>query len=389
SASTLPVSIQPTIVGQPDNTFSVITIPPVDEVRFLSPSGVPAISTTFTASVDVSNVTPGSGPVSLPVIVRSIDERINVVGFSPDRVTIQLDKLESREVPVTVDPGAIPDGLDIGDPTVDPTTVIVSGPASVINTVVAARVAPVIQASGLTVNQDLPLTAIDRLGNPVNPVKVEPDTARVKIPVFPDARSRSVPVSATVTGTPAAGFEVATVIVDPQVVTVEGGAERLAALESIETEPISVSGASKTVAETVELAIPDDIAPVGASTVKVTVTFRPVTGTRSFDVGLRYVGEEAGLRYSVPLDRVRITIGGSVADLDRLDGATLVVDLEVGGLEPGTTNVPVAIDLPVGLSLVSSDPSTVPVTVTAPPPSAAPSASPTTAPASPSASPGG
>ena len=58
-----------------------------------------------------------------------------------------------------------------------------------------------------------------------------------------------------------------------------------------------------------------------------------------------------------------------MADLDRLNGATLVVDLDVSGLKPGTTDVPVTIDLPPGLTLVSASPPKVAVTVTAPPPS--------------------
>jgi YbbR domain-containing protein len=385
SASTLAVSIPIDPKGQPTDTFILTDIPPVTEVRYVSPSGARAISSTFTASVDLSNVVPGT-TVSLPVEVQSIDDRIDVISFSPDQVTIQLDELVTRDVPVTVDPGTIPEGLAIGETTVTPTTVVVSGPASVVGTVVAARASPVIQASGITVNQDLPLTAIDRLGDPVSPIKLEPNTALVNIPVFSDRRSLVVPVSPVVTGTPAAGFEVAGVTVDPIVVTVEGDAERLAELDKVDTAAVSVSGASTTINATVDLDLPDGVSPLDVSTVAVTVTFRPVTSTRNFETGIRFVGDEIGLSYSIPVDRVLLTIGGSVADLDKLVGATLVADLDVGGLEPGTTAVTVTVDLPTGLTLVSANPATIPVTVTAPPP---PSPSPPPASASPAASPSG
>ncbi|MFI5045336.1 MAG: YbbR-like domain-containing protein, partial [Acidimicrobiales bacterium] len=312
SASTLAVSIPIDIKGQPSDTFILEELPPVTEVRYISPTGARAISSTFTATVDLSGVVPGSGPQSVPVDVQSIDERIDVISFSPDQVTIQLDKLVTREVPVTVDPGTIPAGLDIATPTVTPTTVVVSGPDSVVGTVVAARASPVIQASGLSIDQDLPLTAIDRLGDPVSPVKLEPDTARVKILVFQDLSSRSIAVSPVVTGNPALGFEVATIMVDPSVVTVEGDAERLAALETIDTDPVSVSGASATVEKTVALAPPDGVSPLDATTVTVTVTFRAVSSTRAFQVGLRYVGDQPDLRYTISVDRVLVTIGGSV-----------------------------------------------------------------------------
>jgi YbbR domain-containing protein len=388
SASTLQVNIPIEPVGQPEDTFMLQAIPPVTEVRYVSPSGARAISSTFTATVDLSGIEPGSGPKSVPVVVQSIDDRINVIDFTPDVVTVQLDELKTKKVPVTVDYGTVPDGLDVGTPTVSPTEVDVSGPASVVANVVAVRASPVIQTSGLSIDQSLPLTAIDRLGDAVSPVKVEPDSARVKILVFPTGSSKSVVVNPVVTGDPAAGFEVATVTVDPLSVNVQGNAERLAALQSIDTQPVSISGASSTVDMTVELDPPDGVSPVAATTVDVTVTFRPVTSTRNFEVGYRLVGADIDLRYAVPVDRVAIVVGGSKADLDKLDGSTLVADLDVSDLDPGTTNVDVTVDLPPGLTLVSATPATIPVTVTAPPP---PSPSPSAAPslASPSASPAG
>jgi hypothetical protein len=64
------------------------------------------------------------------------------------------------------------------------------------------------------------------------------------------------------------------------------------------------------------------------------------------------------------LDRVLITVGGSLADLDRLDGSTLLADLDVAGLEVGTGSAPVSIDLPAGVALVAASPDSVSVTVT-------------------------
>jgi YbbR domain-containing protein len=97
-------------------------------------------------------------------------------------------------------------------------------------------------------------------------------------------------------------------------------------------------------------------------------------------VGLRLVGEQDDLIYDAALDRVLITVGGSVADLDRLDGATLVADLDVADLEPGTDAATVSIDLPAGVTLVAASPDAVSITVSAPPtpsPTAAETPSPT------------
>ena len=60
--------------------------------------------------------------------------------------------------------------------------------------------------------------------------------------VFENLENRTVPVNPVVTGTPAAGFRISSVAVDPQTVTVEGDLDELAELVSADTAPVVVSG---------------------------------------------------------------------------------------------------------------------------------------------------
>ncbi len=387
STQTLTGIVPVTVKGQPDDTFLLTPPEPVTSIRYFAPSGVQPIATTFIATIDVSDVTPGGGPQLVPIVVTNLDERITVLGSQPDVMTVELDALETRTVPVVVDRGTVPDGLELGETTVDPAEVEVSGPASIIDLVVAARADVVIQAGGIDIDQDVRLVPVDQLGSAVSPVDVDPATARVQIPVFTDRETRTLPVGPVITGSPAPGFEIASVTVEPAVVTVEGDADDLVALEQVDTAPVSVNGFSADATVTVALATPDGVTPLDRATVDVTITLRPITATRSFEVGIRLVGDDPDLRYAVGVDRVLITVGGSLADLDRLEGATLVADLDVTGLGVGSSDVDVAADLPAGVTLVSANPDTVEVTITA-----APEASPTpgaTATPTPTASPGG
>ncbi len=369
-----------TVENQPPDTFLLTAVEPVQTIRYFAPSGVRPIATTFTATIDLADVKPGGGRQLVPIVVESLDPRITVLSSDPDVMTVELDALETRTVPVVVERGATPDGLEIGDTTVEPSEVEVSGPSSVIELVVAARANVAIQPGGIDVDQDVRLVPVDQLGDAVSPVDVEPSTARVKIPVFTDRQSRTLPVTPVITGSPAAGFEIANVAVDPSVVTVEGDADQLVDLESIDTVAISVNGLSSNQTTEAELAMPSGVVPLDQTSVAVTITLRPVTATRSFEVGLRLVGTDPDLRYAAGVDRVLITVGGSVADLDRLTGDTLVADLDVTDLAIGSHDVKVTADLPAGVTLVSSSPESVTVTVTAPAPAAAtatPPASPT------------
>ncbi|MGZ9160106.1 MAG: CdaR family protein [Candidatus Limnocylindrales bacterium] len=378
STATLTGVVPVAVRDQPRDTFNLTTIRPVTEVRYFSPAGVKPITSDFEAWVDLSDVTPGIGPQSVPVQIRSVDPRVTVVGFDPQVVTIDLDTLDTKNVPVEVERGGTPDGLEIGKVTFEPTTVEVRGPASVIIRVVAARANVIIQPAGLGVDQDVELVPIDAVGDAVAQVQLAPATARVTIPVFSDRASKALPISPIITGSPAAGFEIASATIEPSIVTVEGDIDELEALASIDTTPISVNGFTSSQTVETTLAVPVGLVPLGDQTVQVTITLRAVTATRTFEVGLDLVGARADRRYATSVDRVLVTVGGGVAALDRLTGGTLIAALRVGNLDLGTSAVTVELELPAGLSLLTSSPRQVNVTVTAPQattPSAAPSAS--------------
>jgi YbbR domain-containing protein len=364
STNTLPVSIQIEVEGYPSDSFLLTTIDPVTEIRYFAPTGVRPIASDFEASIDISGVQPGSGRQRVPVRVVSIDERITVVGVQPSEVTVDLDRLDSKTVDVIVESGQAPGGLELGDPVVDPSRVEISGPASVISRVVSVRASVIIQPSGIDVDQDIDLVAIDELGEAVGQVDVEPPAAHVTIPVFSDRETRTLPVHPVIGGDPAAGFEMAAVTVDPPTVLVEGDADQLAQLVRVDTELIPMSGVSSDRTVTILLALPTGVLAVGDDRVSVSITLRPVTATRTFSAGVRFTGAGRGLSYDVDVDRLVVTIGGSVADLDRLSGIALVADLDVSGLGPGTEPVPVTFQLPTGTTLVSVTPSTVQVTIT-------------------------
>ena len=119
---------------------------------------------------------------------------------------------------------------------------MVSGPSSAVERVVAARADVVIQATGIDVDQDVQLVPVDALGEVVSPVNLEPETARITIPVVTDNLSRSVTVTPVITGAPPPGYAISSVVVEPLVVTIEGDADALADLVRIDTEAIPVDG---------------------------------------------------------------------------------------------------------------------------------------------------
>jgi YbbR domain-containing protein len=386
SAETFQGRIPIQLLNQPPDTFVLGDIEDVTSVRYLAiGSDRPQVTAaSFTATVDLADVVavPGAPSVSLPVVVQSVDPAIQVIDFAPSRISVRLDPLVTREVPVDVDLGTVPPGLDVREPVVSQDPVMVSGPDSAVRTVAAALAQVRLDPSGIDVNETVGLQPVDAQGVVVGGVDVEPSTVRVTIQIGSQLSTKTLPVSPVVTGTPSPSVEITAVEVQPTLVTVEGDADALAGLVAIDTRPVAVSGATADVEATVGLDLPEGVAALGVDQVRVTITIRPRTGTRTFEAGVLVVNGGPDLAYRPAIDRVLLTVGGTLEALDAVDPAAIAALLDVAGLGPGTTAVTVTARLPAGVSFVAASPPEVTVTVT-PVATPAPTVSPAALPSDP------
>lgn len=354
-------------VEQPTSMVLLTNLPDVVRIRYFAPNdGIRLDSSSFRATVDLSTINPSEVRVSVAVRVEAIDPRIQILDYEPSRINIQLDEVIRREVPIEVEPGEIPPGLDVREAQLSLASATVVGPSSIVKRAARAVARVRIDPSGIDIDRDVDLIVLDELGEPLSQVDVEPSSVRVTIAVFTDRQTRSLAVNPIYTGTPAAGFEVAAVTVEPAIVGVEGDADQLAALTRLDTQPISISGISSDLDRTVALSLPAGILALGVDEVRVTVTLRAVTATRTFSAGFVLAGANSALLYDFSTDRVLVTIGGSVADLDRLTASTFSVRVDVSGLPPGIHEVAVTANLAAGLSLVAIAPATISVSIASP-----------------------
>jgi YbbR domain-containing protein len=374
----IPVNVRIEADNQPRDLVLVSNLGDIRGIRYLAPEDVGEVNEQdFKATVDLSSVTPRTGSVVLGVTVRPIDSRIRVISWEPRQISVTIDrKIARANIPVeVVRDGTVPTGLDVRQPQLDDQAVEVSGASADVDQVDHVEAHVQIEPTGLDIDRQVDLIPVDAQGATLQQVDVEPSSTRVRIAVIENGQTRSVKVAPTITGEPAPGFEIKDVHVDPVVVTIEGDGEQLASITSAETAAISLAGATEDITRIVDLALPTGVLPVGSGQVRVSVTLRPVTGTRTFAAGISLDGTRPDRTYDVSVESVLITIGGSDAELNQLDGRTLTVKASVAGLDPGAHDLPVTVDLPTGLTLLSADPETVRVTIVAPPsPAASPSA---------------
>ena len=336
----------------------------------------------ITASVDLSeyDMERAPEPQQLPIQITASDG-IEILDIQPDTVRVQLDRIDVRTVPVEIDTGDLPDGLEMDEPVVSADEVEIRGPASVIAQVDRALAFITISASGIDVNEPVDLTLVDIEGQPVGTglIDIDPETVSVQVDVRAVETQITVPVRPDIEpGAPAPGFALESLSVEPSTVTLVGLPEDLSEIDVVLTESLSIDGVSEDQEFEAELQLPSgsSLADGEDPVVTVTATIVPSVSSRTFVVGV--LCEGAGDNACVPLlDQITITLSGPGGTLSALSAANVTPVLDASGLSPGNhTLTPTLSGLPDGVELVGINPAAVPVSIQAPEPAPTPTPAP-------------
>jgi YbbR domain-containing protein len=235
----------------------------------------------FHATADLSDV--ASDTASVRVIVDPKVPRVDVIDVSPAQITVRLEDLTSRNVPVRARLGGPPPrGFDVATTVLEPAEAIVSGPRSLVERVAAVEADLDLTGVHTNFHQTLLLHARDDQGADMQNVTVDPESTRVSVELTQVEFSALFVVEPTITGSPAPGFVSSGLQIDPPFVVVTGPADIFQGLDPVRgvtTEPISIDGASADVVRTVSLRLPQGarVEQPGV-TVRVIIT-RALTGS--------------------------------------------------------------------------------------------------------------
>ncbi len=248
-------------------------------VRVRAPDSVlkDLTSVDFTATADLSAVTSDTDTVR--VIVDPKEARVDIIEVSPAEFTVHLENLTSRSVPVrTRLIGAPLRGFEVATATLEPEEAVVSGPQSLVDRVAAAEADLDLTGVRTDFAQTLLLHARDDQGGDIKNVTVDPESAVLNVELRQLDFSAPFIVEPTITGSPAPGFIVTGLQIEPPFVVITGPAEIFQGLDptqGIATDPISIDGASADVVRPATLRLPQ-----GARVEQPAVTVRVII-TRS------------------------------------------------------------------------------------------------------------
>jgi YbbR domain-containing protein len=372
-------------VNQPANSYVLTGDLGFVQVRYRAAQellGNVVAEAAFVARVDLASYDMDDAPAPqvLDVEVRSLNENIEVLSVEPATKRVEIDQRDQRMVPVDVDFGTVPEGLEVDDPETSEDEVQVRGPASVVAQVDRVVALVNIDASGIDFDRPVTVVPVDIEGQPIGVglIEVDPQTIAVRIDVQAVEETRTVPVRAVIEGTPAPGFALEAFSISPQVVTIRGLPAVLAGISEIVTEPLDIGGASEDDTFEADLVLPDGVELVdGEPQVTVAVTIGPSVSSRTFLVGV--ICQNAGANACLPgIEQMSLTVSGPGEALADLSAGDLTPTIDAGGLAPGSYSLtPVVPGLPEGVELIGISQAVVPVTIVAP---AAPTPAPTPAP---------
>ena len=232
------------------------------------------------ASVDLRNARAGLNtglPVDVSINPPSIRSGITISDYKPKTVSLQIDQKRKRWLPVSVILQGTPSpGYITHRPALITKSAMISGPASLIDTVARLVIKPDISGSTNSIDDEFQIIPLDAAGRDAANIQISPDTARVQITVLQEGRSKDVFISPDIKGTPASGYTIGEVSILPSFVTVSGPPGQLAALGRILTEPIDISNAKSDIVRHVRCIVPKGAKIDVQDPVTVTVKIAPL-----------------------------------------------------------------------------------------------------------------
>lgn len=288
------------------------------------------------AYVNLSNTAPGKN-IIVPVTIEVLRGPVQIVEYSPQEITLSLEPLAEKDVPVLVVIDGTPAlGFVTRPPTYVPQTVTVRGPESLVAEVARAQIKVAVKEQRQNVTGDLPVLPVDKAGNVIGYVEALPKSVSVNVPIEQLGNIRDMAVRVILLDAPADGYRVSGVTVDPPIITVIGRQEVVQnAAGYLETDPISLSGADVSFTATVMLQMPEGLSALLTPDVLVKVAIEMQESKVTVPVDPEVMGLPLGYAVELQPNRLRLVLSGPFEAIKKLDPAHISVRVDLTGLSVG------------------------------------------------------
>ena len=320
-------------------------------------------SDNIVATADIKQIDSTGRLVPIEVTINGFSGESVTAEAIPRNLTIQREKSGKKVMSLTVDTEGVKlaDGYILGDASVEPDQVTITGAESVLDQVDRA-VAQVDEVEGVSEDSVLPASLVlyDANGNELNQTQMSNNLGEEGLSVSVEVmKVKGIPVVFDVEGSPAEGYKYTGCVSTPESVQVCGKSEDIDKISEIDVPAsvIDISGASEPIKLSVDITpyLPEGVELVdeNSGNVKVTVKIEQ-EGTLSVDfmvssIRINNLAENLQVSYE-PDAEITFRFTGDEDLLDTLDISNAVsVDLSDYD-RPGTSAIPVKVNPPEGIS---------------------------------------
>lgn len=335
-----PVPIE--FIGQDPNLVATGQPPQKIQVTLRAPRSVwdkfSAGEAAIRAVADLTGL--GSGEHVLTVQIQISARPVKVISVTPRTLDLFLEPLVTRSMPVRLTfIGEAAIGYEVGDPILDPGTIVVSGPESAVSKVDHIHASVDLTNARQSIETKLAVNAVDAQGASVSGVTLQPASVNLNLPLAQQGGYRDLAVKVVTGGKPASGYRLTSVAAFPPIVTVYSS--NLALIDSlpgyVETAPLDLSGASDNIDTNLSIALPPGVTLIGDQTVVVQVGIAPFEDSRQLSYRpVEVFGLGSGLQVHLSPVTVDVILSGPAPVLNTLLITDVHVQVDVTGLAPGT-----------------------------------------------------
>ena len=288
---------------------------------------------------------------------------LQAAGAPSGTVRVVLKPLVSKVVPVSIESlGAPPMGYEPSTPSVEPDQVVVSGPEDLVSRVAVAVASVDLSGAVTDVRQSYRLVARDDAGFIVEGVTLDPSSVDIEIKVEQKRFSRLVVVSPSLRGSPAPGYNVTAVEVEPVSVTLLGPLELLSVTSFVVTSDIDITGATSDISRIVNMVgVPSGVSISGSNAVSVRVRISAGQGEATFGVAPQWRGLASDLRVVSVTSLVEVVLKGELPALRNASPDQVTVTVDLSGLGAGSHRLEPQVNAPAGLEVADISPASVEV----------------------------
>ena len=291
-------------------------------------------------TADLNGLPPGSHKVPLKANVDI--PSVEILSVSPSEISINLERIITRTIPVIVDIQGEPAvGYIARSPIISAENIIVTGSEKEISKLETIKLTINISQEKANINRTFTFSQIGVLESIIGDLILQPKSTTVTIPIRQMGGYRDVAVRALLEGKPEPGYRITNITTSPPTITVfSSDPDQITSLPGfVETEPLDISSSSQDVDARLTMALPEGVTAVSEQSIVVLVSIEAVETSQRIRQDLTVTGLGPNLSVQISPDSVDVIVSGPLPVLDSLTRENVKVMLDLLHLVPGSYDI--------------------------------------------------